>query len=38
VGSYGWGVAFYFASALFFVGLLASLTMPSTGYHRPRLA
>jgi FSR family fosmidomycin resistance protein-like MFS transporter len=38
VGSYGWGVAFYFASALFFVGLLASLTMPSTGYRRPRLA
>ena len=26
-----WDVAFYFASALFFVGFLASLVMPSTG-------
>lgn len=38
VGSFGWGVAFYFASALFFVGLLVSLIMPRTGYRKPQLA
>ena len=31
-----WDVAFYFASALFFVGFLASLAMPSTGGTRRR--
>jgi MFS transporter, FSR family, fosmidomycin resistance protein len=35
VSGYGWGVAFYFASALFFVGLLASFLIPRTG--RPAL-
>jgi DHA1 family tetracycline resistance protein-like MFS transporter len=34
VESYGWGVAFYFASGLFFLGFLAALLMPSTGHHR----
>lgn len=38
VGAFGWPPAFYFAAALFLVGLIASLLMPRTGMPRPRLA
>lgn len=35
VGAYGWPIAFYCASALFFLGTLAAIIMPSSGSRRP---
>ena len=35
VGIYGWGVAFYCASGLFFLGFLATLIMPSSRARQP---
>jgi MFS family permease len=38
VGTYGWEAAFYFASALFFVGLIGALLMPKGSASQPRSA
>ena len=35
VGAYGWPIAFYCASALFFLGTLAAIFMPSSRSRRP---